>query len=116
MVHVDAAAKAAVATLKVMAAPTAPEFDGVAEKVLVPHPLAEGVAKVPKVKLGNVILTSSWMASSKLAVNVYSMCVLTSVSGFRINIVLTLVDGTGALPSLGMTTTAIEFSCPMFSL
>jgi hypothetical protein len=96
-VHCLYALSTAVATVSVMVAVAVPEFDLAAVNVVLPHPLADGVASVPNVKVGNTSTILSLTAKTAFSVaNVNEICVVPDVTGFAIVNALCLNAGVGA--------------------
>jgi hypothetical protein len=63
------AERAAVAAVNVREAAAVPEFAAEAVNVVLPHPLADGVARAPKTKVGSLIAIVSDMARTELSEN-----------------------------------------------
>jgi hypothetical protein len=68
-VHCVPAERAAVAAVNVREAAAVPEFAAEAVNVVLPHPLADGVARAPKTKVGSLIAIVSDMARTELSEN-----------------------------------------------
>jgi hypothetical protein len=79
-----------------MVAVAVPEFDLAAVNVVLPHPLADGVASVPNVKVGNTSTILSLTATGALVAKVNATDDVPDVTGFAIVSTLCLNAGVGA--------------------
>jgi hypothetical protein len=95
-VHCVPDANEFVATVSVMVAVAVPEFDLAAVNVVLPHPLADGVASVPNVKVGNTSTILSLTATGALVAKVNATDDVPDVTGFTIVSTLCLNAGVGA--------------------